>query len=288
MLTVAHAVAGDGHVVGDAEHRLPAHPARGRRAVAAGAALHRAVEADRDRLLRTDDLPGVAELQPLVGALHLVPADDVLAEDAELVADAVAHPRVAEGGHRVEEAGREPAEAAVAEPGVGLELDQRVEVHPGAAEPLPRRLEQARWRSGCSPARGRAGTRRTGSRRASAPARGRCALSPPSARRAGRAPPWRAPGTCPRASRGRGLGRGCTARARGRSAAARAGRSGGAGPPAAWPVRRGRGERGCRTSAKGSLAAPGLTGPEAREDRRDGLGSPGPDAVRLATVQATT
>jgi hypothetical protein len=137
-----HAVAGHRHVVGDAEHRPAAHPAGGGRPVAPGPALHRSVEAYRHRLLRPDDLPGVAELEPLVGALHLVPADDVLAEDPELVADAVAHPRVAVGGHGVEEAGREPAETAVAQPRVRLELDERVEVHARSAQPLARGVQQ--------------------------------------------------------------------------------------------------------------------------------------------------
>ncbi len=54
--------------------------------------------------------------------LDLAAVDDALREHAVLVADAVAEGGQAERGHRVEEAGRQPAEAAVAEGGVGLVL----------------------------------------------------------------------------------------------------------------------------------------------------------------------
>jgi hypothetical protein len=56
----------------------------------------------------------------VLGLLDLPALDDPLAEDAVLVADAVAHHRQAEGGAAIEEAGGEAAEAAVAEPGVLL------------------------------------------------------------------------------------------------------------------------------------------------------------------------
>ena len=52
----------------------------------------------------------------------------LLAEHAVFVADAVAHARHAQRGHRIEEAGRQPAEAAVAQRRVGLALGQRVDV----------------------------------------------------------------------------------------------------------------------------------------------------------------
>ncbi len=67
---------------------------------------------------------GLPNLSPLVSPLHLMPTNDVLSEDAELIADAVTDSGVAEGGHRVEEASCQSAQAAIPEPGVGLHLEQ--------------------------------------------------------------------------------------------------------------------------------------------------------------------
>ena len=72
--------------------------------------------------------PRVAEPQPLVGLFHLPAVDDLLVEDAELVAYAVAHRRNAECRHGIDEARSEAAEAAVAEAGLLLLLQQIVEV----------------------------------------------------------------------------------------------------------------------------------------------------------------
>ena len=65
---------------------------------------------------------------PAVGVLALLAVLDRLAEQAVLVVDAVAEAGHVEARERVEVAGGEPAEAAVAERGVGLELAQRLEV----------------------------------------------------------------------------------------------------------------------------------------------------------------
>src|SRR5205823_129567 len=62
--------------------------------------------------------------QPLVGPLDLVAVLDLLIEHAELVADAVAVAGDVERGHRIEEAGGEPAETAVAQPRVHLLLEE--------------------------------------------------------------------------------------------------------------------------------------------------------------------
>jgi hypothetical protein len=95
------AVAQDRGVVGDADHGLAA---------------------DQHRIapFRADHLPGVAAGQPGIGALHLAVGADLLAEDAELVADAVADGRQLEGGHRLLETGRQPAQAAIAQAGFRL------------------------------------------------------------------------------------------------------------------------------------------------------------------------
>ena len=64
---------------------------------------------------------------------------DHLAEQAVVVADAVAVGGDAERRHALHEAGGEPAEAAIAERGVGLELAQPVEVDAELAQRLARR-----------------------------------------------------------------------------------------------------------------------------------------------------
>ena len=80
------------------------------------------------RPLRPRDLPRIAEAQPLVGALDLPAVDDLLMKDAELVADAVAERRDLQRRQRIDETGREPAEAAVAEARLVFLLQQLVEV----------------------------------------------------------------------------------------------------------------------------------------------------------------
>ena len=84
-----------------------------------------AAEPDGVLDLVAPDLPRVAVAQPAVGALDLPAVADVLIEDAELVAQAVADRRDVERRERVHVAGGEPAEAAVAEAGLLLVLDQR-------------------------------------------------------------------------------------------------------------------------------------------------------------------
>ena len=65
--------------------------------------------------LRPDHLPGIALGQPGIGALHLTRGPDLLAEDAEFVADAVADRRQLQAGEGFLEAGREPPQAPVAQ-----------------------------------------------------------------------------------------------------------------------------------------------------------------------------
>ena len=90
----------------------------------AAAQLERAVERDLDLLVRPRDLPRVRAAQPVVRLLVLPAVLDRLAEDAVLVAQPVAHGRELQRRHRVEEAGRQPPEPAVAQAGVGLLLEQ--------------------------------------------------------------------------------------------------------------------------------------------------------------------
>ena len=101
--------------------------------------LDAAAEADVVGGLAAVELPGVAVLEPGLGQLDLVAVDDLLAEEAVAVADAVAVGRHADRRHALHEAGGEPPEAAVAERGVGLELGDLVEVD---VEQLQRRAHR--------------------------------------------------------------------------------------------------------------------------------------------------
>jgi len=87
-----------------------------------------AAETHRVAQLGAHELPGIAVDQPVIGLLDLLPVDDPLAEHAVLVAQAVAHAGQADRGDGVHEAGRQPAQAAIAQRGVGLDLDEGIEV----------------------------------------------------------------------------------------------------------------------------------------------------------------
>jgi len=120
-------------------HAPPRGPGHALAAVGAGVVLGVAADPDGVLDLVAADLPRVAEPQPAVDALVLPAVADLLIEDAELVADAVADRRQLEGGQRVEEAGGEPAEATVAEAGLLLVLDQLVVRQPEVGQRRPQR-----------------------------------------------------------------------------------------------------------------------------------------------------
>src|SRR5262249_18406124 len=110
-----------------------------------GAATHleRAVQVDLDPVVRAGDLPGVGATEPVVWVLALPTVLDRLPEHPVLVAQAVAHGRELHRRHRVEEARRESPEAAVAEPGVGLLLEEADPVEVLLSDdPLRDRIEQ--------------------------------------------------------------------------------------------------------------------------------------------------
>ena len=67
------------------------------------------------------ELPRVAVERPVVGPLDLRAVAEGLLEDAEVVADAVADRGDVQRGHRVQQAGGEPAQAAVAEARLDVE-----------------------------------------------------------------------------------------------------------------------------------------------------------------------
>ena len=104
-----HAEAEDRCVVGHADHGVAAD-------------LHRIAP------LRADHLPGIALGQPGIGALLLALRSDLLAEDAELVADAVADRRQLEAGHRLLETGGQPPQAPIAQARFRLEGQQLLQL----------------------------------------------------------------------------------------------------------------------------------------------------------------
>ena len=119
---VVGVVAGDLHVAGDGQdtgvvlvdhHKMAVVPA----------GADRAAEVDLLRLLELGQQPGVAQLHPVVGQLHLLALHDLLLEDAQLVADGITGGWDLQGGHAVQVAGGQAAQAAVAEAGVGLHLE---------------------------------------------------------------------------------------------------------------------------------------------------------------------
>ena len=93
--------------------------------------LESAIEPDLHGLGRPNDLPGVGTDQPVVGMLDLPPVLDLLAEHAVLVAEPIADRRDLQRRQRVEKTGRQPAEPAIAQPGVGLFVEQSLPVVPG-------------------------------------------------------------------------------------------------------------------------------------------------------------
>src|SRR5262249_61050935 len=117
--------AGDRRVMGDRKHALGRIPEPACGAVTSTTDIFDAA-AEHDRIFRFKplELPGIAEGKPALRLLLLTAVDDLLHEQAVLVPDAVAERGDRERGHAVHVAGRETAEAAVAERGIGLELPQ--------------------------------------------------------------------------------------------------------------------------------------------------------------------
>ena len=92
--------------------------------------VHAAFKLHRKRELGMGDLPGVAELEPLVRLLHLVAVHDSLVEDAEVIAQAVPDGGEAQRGHGVEKTGGQAAETTIAQPGVHFAVAKRLPIQP--------------------------------------------------------------------------------------------------------------------------------------------------------------
>ena len=87
-----------------------------------------AAEVDVLGILGTRHLPRITVLEPVVRFLDLAAVHDLLAEDAVVVAEPVAHAGEVQRRHRVDVARGETAKAAVAESRVGLVVSQAVPV----------------------------------------------------------------------------------------------------------------------------------------------------------------
>src|SRR5262249_32490763 len=114
------AVSRDRRVVRRGQHVARVHPGLGEAPGRVVDGLGAAVELYAEAVAGPGDLPGVAIAEPAIGDLDLGAVDDALVEDAVVVADAVSIRGIPERRHRVEEARSQPAEAAIAEPGVPL------------------------------------------------------------------------------------------------------------------------------------------------------------------------
>jgi len=90
--------------------------------------LHPAVEGHDHGLVPAFELQGHAFGQPVVRAFHLPVVFDGLLEQAEFVVDAIAVAGHVQGGQGIEEAGGQPAQPAITEGRVALELPNLVEI----------------------------------------------------------------------------------------------------------------------------------------------------------------
>ena len=111
------AVADHRPIIGDADQR------RGlvrNHAQLALAQFKRAAEGHRHAFRGPHDLPGIRIGEPVVRPLLLPAVSNFLLKDAVLIAQAIAHRRQLHRGHRVEEAGGETTETAIAQAGVRL------------------------------------------------------------------------------------------------------------------------------------------------------------------------
>ena len=104
---------------------------------------HLPAEADLVGRFAALELPRIAVRQPVLRQFDLPALAHFLAEHAVGIADAVAVGRDLQRRHRVHEARREPAEAAIAERRVGLEIDEIAEVDIEILQRLPHLLHEA-------------------------------------------------------------------------------------------------------------------------------------------------
>ncbi len=108
-------IAGDGHIIRNGNDGIIAFLNEGRGTVVLGHGPDIAPELDLIGIFGPLEFEGIAVLQPVVRNLLLVAIRYLLLEHTVAVADTAAVGRIAQGGKRVKEAGRQTPEAAVAE-----------------------------------------------------------------------------------------------------------------------------------------------------------------------------
>ena len=138
---VLAAPADDRRVIGDRLHGLGRMPDRAVAALVVDM-LDAAAEMDVIDHLGPLQFPGIAEAQPFVRIFLLPALIDDLAEQAVIVADAVADRGDRQRRHALHEAGGEPPEAAIAERGIRLAFAQLRQRHAEIAERDLEDLEQ--------------------------------------------------------------------------------------------------------------------------------------------------
>ena len=74
------------------------------------------------------DLPGIAQLQPLVRLLHLVAIDDSLVEDAEVIPQAIPDGGQIQRCHGVQKTGSQSAQASVSQTGIHFMVPQLIPI----------------------------------------------------------------------------------------------------------------------------------------------------------------
>jgi len=120
-------VAGDGNVVRNTADDIRGNPTDTQSAVLVVVLLGVAAGADIMRYLSASRFPWATQGKPFVGLLDLPPILDLLLEQTEFVANAVAYSGDVQRGERIHVAGGETAQAAVAQTGFGLVLEKLVE-----------------------------------------------------------------------------------------------------------------------------------------------------------------
>ena len=134
------APADDGRIERHCQHVLARLPFEPRRAIRLGNRHHLPAEPDLVRTLAPLEFPRVAVRQPVFRQFDLPALAHFLPEQPVDVADTVAIGRDLDRRHRLEEARRQPAEAAIAQRRIRLEIDQVTEVDVEILQRFPHRL----------------------------------------------------------------------------------------------------------------------------------------------------